>query len=152
MKLTSLQPRVPPPGKLAYFKKYKDRLLTNDQKKFTDAINGKSNLSYADALASEVCCPAILSPRSPADTTSRTIAWQRSRMSSPKSFAIPFSAKYNFPPSAAWTSSVCVLKLGQRFSTNPLSQSTGSTTNSSASSSPAKTLSSLSRTAEWYPA
>ena len=30
------------------------RRLTNYQKKFTDAINGKSGLTYADAVASEV--------------------------------------------------------------------------------------------------
>ena len=32
------------------------RRLTNYQKKFTDAINGKSGLTYADAVASEVRC------------------------------------------------------------------------------------------------
>jgi hypothetical protein len=34
----------------------KQRRLTNYQKKFTDAINGKSGLTYADAVASEVRC------------------------------------------------------------------------------------------------
>jgi hypothetical protein len=38
----------------------KKRRLTNHQKKFTDAINGKSGLTYADAVASEVRCHSAL--------------------------------------------------------------------------------------------
>ena len=32
------------------------KLLTLVQKKFTDSVNGKSGLTYFDALESEVCC------------------------------------------------------------------------------------------------
>ena len=82
--------------------------LTNYQKKFTDAINGKSGLTYADAIASEVRCLILhYSTRAPTDTTIRTRVLRRSNTSSLTFYATRSFAKSNSQSSVAWTSLVC---------------------------------------------
>ena len=83
------------------------RRLTNYQKKFTDAINGKSGLTYADAVASEVRCYPTLLDTCLTDTFTRTRVSPRLSMYSLRSYVTRSFAKFSSQPSVAWTSLVC---------------------------------------------